>query len=149
MSFDFHKVLLSFGQTFWIQSVQYEVFTLNNLFITIVLYLTVRFYYFYWRDQNQHRICVPNSVPNSVPNRMLWSLYRRSFPLQSAHDCFLLVPNHPFHPPHIDQITSAQLQTFFPTRTSVSDRTITLFVLSYRFLLPQKGQLGRCTHLIW
>ena len=48
-------VILSFGSTFWIQSVQFEVFTMNNMFICIVLFLTVQFYYCYWKEDNDKR----------------------------------------------------------------------------------------------
>lgn len=43
-------VLIAFGETLWIQSVQYEVFTMNNMFICVILFLTVRFYYAYWNE---------------------------------------------------------------------------------------------------
>lgn len=46
-------VLLSFGPTFWTQSVQFEVFTMNNMFISVILFLTVLFFYYYWREQKQ------------------------------------------------------------------------------------------------
>lgn len=149
ISFSFHTVLLSFGQTFWIQSVQFEVFTLNNLFICIVLYLTVKFYYYYWREENQHRNRVSNSIPNSVPNCMLRSFYLCSVPLQSAHDCFLPVPNHCFHSLHLTQNSWTEFQTFFPTHIPVFGRTLALCLLSHRFVLSKESQLGRCTHIIW
>ena len=57
-------VILSFGSTFWIQSVQFEVFTMNNMFICIVLFLTVQFYYHYWREENEKRS--PSLFPSLV-----------------------------------------------------------------------------------
>ena len=149
LSFAFHTVLLSFGQTFWIQSVQFEVFTLNNLFICLVLYLTVKFYYYYWREENQHRNRVSNRIPNSVPNCMLRSFYLCSVPLQSAHDCFLLIPNYSFHSLPSNQIARTHHQTFFPTHIPVFGRTLALCLLSHRFVLSKESQLGRCTHIIW
>ena len=139
ISFCFHAVLLSFGQTFWIQSVQFEVFTLNNLFICIVLYLTVKFYYYYWREENQHRILCFISVPNSVPHRVLRSLHICSVALQPTHDCFLLIPHHSLHSFHPDQNASAHFQAVFPACAFVFGRTFTLFLLGHRFLLSKKG----------
>lgn len=48
-------VLIAFGETLWIQSVQYEVFTMNNMFVCIVLFLAVRFYYAYWNEDFKNR----------------------------------------------------------------------------------------------
>lgn len=48
-------VLISLGETLWTQSVQFEVFTMNNMFVAIVLFLTIRFYYAYWQEDSEHR----------------------------------------------------------------------------------------------
>ena len=48
-------MLISFGETLWTQSVQFEVFTMNNMFVSIVLFLTIRLYYAYWQEDNAQR----------------------------------------------------------------------------------------------
>ena len=50
-----HVVLISFGSTLWTQSVQFEVFTMNNMFVSMVLFLTAQFFYFYWRGEKDKR----------------------------------------------------------------------------------------------
>ena len=55
-------VLISLGETLWTQSVQFEVFTMNNMFVAIVLFLTIRFYYAYWQEDSEHR-----SFPSPPP----------------------------------------------------------------------------------
>lgn len=55
LSFPSTVVLISLGETLWTQSVQFEVFTMNNMFVAIVLFLTIRFYYAYWQEDFQHR----------------------------------------------------------------------------------------------
>ena len=48
-------VLISLGETLLTQYFQFEVFTINNMFGGIVLFLTIRFYYAYWQEDAEHR----------------------------------------------------------------------------------------------
>lgn len=57
LHFPSYLVLISLGETLWTQSVQFEVFTMNNMFVSIVLFLTIRFYYAYWHEDYMHRLC--------------------------------------------------------------------------------------------
>ena len=86
-----YLVLLSFGETFWIQSVQFEVFTLNNLFVCITLFLTVRFFYLYWQEDVSKCISL-FLCSNSVPSCSLGRFSRRFVTLQPAYDRFYLFP---------------------------------------------------------
>ena len=143
-----YLVLLSFGETFWIQSVQFEVFTLNNLFVCITLFLTVRFFYLYWQEDVSKCISL-FLCSNSVPSCSLGRFSRRFVTLQPAYDRFLPLSDHHVRTLHFEQDPSAQCESLLPVGFFVHFRFAPLFLPCYYFLFPEESKLGRRSHFLW
>lgn len=121
----------------WIQSVQYEVFTMNNMFVCIILFLAVRFFYAYWNEDFKNRELFLSFFIHSPSHCLNWSFCSRPIFMQSAYNCLLSNSNNTLDFGHPLSIKATVYETVHTLIPSVLPGSITLSLSCDFLLLPK------------